>query len=40
VQLPGETVEGVFKDLDKDGALLLETQTGERRITAGAILRT
>lgn len=37
VQLENETLTGVFTDLDEDGALLLETADGERRITAGDV---
>ncbi|MEQ1931202.1 MAG: biotin--[acetyl-CoA-carboxylase] ligase [Parvularculaceae bacterium] len=40
VQLPNETVEGVFRDIDPSGALVLECGGAERRISAGAILRT
>ena len=37
VRLEGETLKGVFTDLDEDGALLLKTGDGERRITAGEV---
>ena len=37
VRLPRESVTGRFVDLDRDGALLLETATGPRRIAAGEI---
>lgn len=40
VRLPGEIVEGVFADLDSDGALVLECGNGRRRIAAGTVLRT
>lgn len=40
VQLPQETAEGVFRDIDPSGALVLECDGVERRISAGAILRT
>lgn len=40
VQLPNETVEGVFLDLDPSGALVLDCGGERRRISAGAILRT
>jgi BirA family biotin operon repressor/biotin-[acetyl-CoA-carboxylase] ligase len=36
-RLPRETVEGVFVDLDADGALALSTQTGVRRIQAADV---
>lgn len=36
-RLDQETVEGVFSGLDQDGALLLDTPTGRRRITAGDV---
>lgn len=38
VRLPGETVRGIFRDLDADGALVLGTGEAERRITAGDVL--
>ncbi len=38
VRLPAETVEGVFRDLDSEGNLILELPTGRRAIAAGAIL--
>ena len=38
VRLPHETLRGIFKDLDEDGALLLAMRSGaERRIPAGEI---
>ncbi|MGE5202428.1 MAG: biotin--[acetyl-CoA-carboxylase] ligase [Acidobacteriota bacterium] len=37
VRLPQESVTGRFVDLDRDGTLLLETETGPRRIAAGEI---
>ncbi|MFN3460850.1 MAG: biotin--[acetyl-CoA-carboxylase] ligase [Oceanibaculum sp.] len=37
VRLPDSTLEGVFADLDMDGALLLEQPDGRRRITAGDV---
>jgi len=37
VKLPRESVTGRFVDLDRDGAMLLETATGRRRIAAGEI---
>jgi len=37
VRLENETLTGVFKDLDEDGALLLETPDGERKISAGDV---
>ena len=37
VRLDKETLTGVFTDLDEDGALLLKTEDGERRITAGDV---
>jgi BirA family biotin operon repressor/biotin-[acetyl-CoA-carboxylase] ligase len=37
VRLEGETLTGVFTDLDEDGALLLKTGDGERRIAAGDV---
>ncbi len=38
VRLPGETLEGVFKDLDPNGALRLELPGGETRsVTAGDV---
>lgn len=36
-RLDAETVDGVFFGLDEDGALLLDTPTGRRRITAGDV---
>ncbi|MCI4665083.1 MAG: biotin--[acetyl-CoA-carboxylase] ligase [Neomegalonema sp.] len=36
-RLPAETVEGRFVDLDRDGALLLETQHNVRRIHAADV---
>lgn len=38
VRLPEGDVGGVFRDLDEDGALLLETEHGQRRILAGDVL--
>lgn len=37
VRLPQETLTGVFKELDEDGALILGQPGGDRRITAGEI---
>lgn len=37
VRLPGSTLEGVFADLDRDGALLLQQPGGRRQITAGDV---
>jgi BirA family biotin operon repressor/biotin-[acetyl-CoA-carboxylase] ligase len=37
VRLANETLTGLFKDLDGSGALILETPTGPRTITAGDI---
>jgi BirA family transcriptional regulator, biotin operon repressor / biotin---[acetyl-CoA-carboxylase] ligase len=37
VRLERDTLDGSFLDLDDDGALLLGTATGSRRITAGEI---
>lgn len=37
VRLEGETLSGVFSGLGEDGALLLKTGDGERRITAGDV---
>ncbi len=37
VRLDNETLKGVFTDLDEDGALVLKTADGERRITAGDV---
>lgn len=37
VHLDNETLRGVFTDLDEDGALVLKTADGERRITAGDV---
>lgn len=37
VRLPQESLTGRFVDLDRDGTLLLETETGPRRIAAGEI---
>ena len=36
-RLEGGTLSGRFRDLDGDGALLLETEAGLRRVTAGEI---
>lgn len=38
VQLPAESVEGVFTDLDLSGALILECDGARRTIAAGAVL--
>ena len=38
VRLAQETLEGVFADLDFDGALILDCPEGRRRIVAGAVL--
>lgn len=38
VRLGEELVRGCFAGLDRDGALLLETQSGPRRIVSGEIL--
>ena len=38
VRLPDETVEGVFSDLDLDGALILDCDGERRKIAAGAVL--
>jgi BirA family biotin operon repressor/biotin-[acetyl-CoA-carboxylase] ligase len=38
VRLPGETVEGVFEDLDSDGGLILDCGGVRRAIAAGAVL--
>ena len=40
VRLPQESLTGRFVDLDCDGTLLLETETGPRRIAAGEIFST
>ena len=37
VRLADSTLDGVFADLDMDGALLLERPDGRRRVTAGDI---
>ena len=38
VRLPKETLRGIFRDLDEDGALLLAMRSGgERRIPAGEV---
>jgi len=37
VRLESETLTGVFTDLDEDGALLLKTGQGMRKITAGDV---
>lgn len=37
VRLDGETVTGVFTDMDEHGALVLRTNDGERRIAAGDV---
>ena len=36
-RLPGETIAGVFEDVDETGALVLRTRTGARRIHAADI---
>lgn len=38
VRLAGETIEGVFADLDLDGALILDCGGARRTISAGAVL--
>ena len=38
VRLPGEVVEGVFRDLDLAGALILDCDGRRRTIAAGAVL--
>lgn len=38
VRLPGETIEGVFQDLDQTGALVLDCDGTRRLVSAGAIL--
>lgn len=38
VRLPHETVSGIFADLDVDGALMIETAAGPRRIHAGDVI--
>ena len=38
VKTPGEIVEGVFADLDLDGALILDCDGVQRKIAAGAVL--
>lgn len=37
VRLPGSTLEGIFAGLDSDGALLLDSAAGRRRIAAGDV---
>lgn len=37
VRLEGESLTGRFVDLDGDGALLIETEAGRRRIAAGEV---
>jgi len=37
VRLANETLTGTFKDLDETGALILETPSGPRTITAGDV---
>lgn len=39
VRLADETATGVLKDLDPNGALVLDCDGAERRITAGSVLR-
>lgn len=36
-RLPDRTVRGIFHDLDADGALLLDTESGRERITVGDV---
>lgn len=36
-RLPHETILGVFETLDDDGAMVLQTETGPRRIHAGEV---
>lgn len=38
VQLPSEVIEGVFQDLDLDGALILDCDGVRRSVAAGAVL--
>ncbi len=38
VRLPGETIQGVFKDLDLTGALILDCGGEQRMIAAGAVM--
>jgi BirA family transcriptional regulator, biotin operon repressor / biotin---[acetyl-CoA-carboxylase] ligase len=38
VKLGEELVRGAFAGMDRDGALLLETPTGPRRIVSGELL--
>ena len=37
VRLPGSMLDGVFAGLDTDGALLLDSAAGQRRIAAGEV---
>jgi BirA family transcriptional regulator, biotin operon repressor / biotin---[acetyl-CoA-carboxylase] ligase len=37
VRLAKQTMKGIFKDIDQDGALLLKTGRSEHRITAGDV---
>jgi hypothetical protein len=37
VSSPGGRIEGAFGGLDEDGALLLDTPDGRRRIVAGDV---
>lgn len=37
VHLENETITGIFTDLDEDGAMLVKTADGERRITGGDV---
>ena len=37
VRLPSETLEGVFRDLDQSGALILDCEGERRLISAGAV---
>ena len=36
-RLANETVTGIFRDIDPSGALVLETATGMRKVTAGDV---
>ena len=40
VRLPNEELSGVFEALDEDGALILATEEGKRRIAAGDVFPT
>ena len=37
VRLPSQTLQGVFRDIDDTGALVLETASGVRKVTAGDV---